>query len=290
MLFWISCLLAAVSLHCVVWIMTGPLRGANHGRPAGQHVLIKLAWPWIHAASLACAPFLTWGARRTLESRLRLAGLGGQWKPEHIAGMQVVGFGLGAGVPSLVVLMDVPIGATEVVAAVLAMLAGGWWPRHWVHSQGLARQRMMLREFPFLLDMATLCVEAGLNLQGALQQAAEHGPAGPLRDELRYALADIRAGVVRLVALQQLADRTALPSVQQLVMSLAQADQLGMSLGPLLRAQSEQHRTERFLRAEKLALEAPVKMLVPMVCCIFPCTFLIIGFPIAIKLMDWGLQ
>jgi tight adherence protein C len=58
-----------------------------------------------------------------------------------------------------------------------------------------------------------------------------------------------------------------------------------MSLGPLLRAQSEQRRAERFLRAEKLALEAPVKMLFPMIFCIFPCTFLVIGFPLAVKLL-----
>src|SRR5690606_38066942 len=123
------------------------------------------------------------------------------------------------------------------------------------------------------------------NLQGALQQAAQHGPPGPLRQELRHALADMRAGMPRLEALRYWSNRTGLAAVQQLVTALGQADQLGMSLGPLLRAQSEQRRTERFLRAERLALEAPVKMLFPMVFCIFPCTFLIIGFPIAIKLM-----
>src|SRR5690606_21822443 len=120
----------------------------------------------------------------------------------------------------------------------------------------------------------------------ALQEAARHGPPGPLRDELRHSLADMRAGVVRHEALRQLAGRTGLQSVQQWVTVLGQADQLGMSLGPLLRAQSEQRRNERFLRAEKLALEAPVKMLFPLVCCIFPCTFLIIGFPIAVKLIE----
>src|SRR5699024_6199616 len=96
----------------------------------------------------------------------------------------------------------------------------------------------------------------------------------------------IRAGVTRSEALHQWAQRTSLPAVSQLVSTLGQADQLGMSLGPLLRAQSEQRRTERFQRAEKLALEAPVKMLFPLVCCIFPCTFLIIAFPIAVKLLE----
>jgi tight adherence protein C len=77
--------------------------------------------------------------------------------------------------------------------------------------------------------------------------------------------------------------------VRSLVLTLAQADRLGMSLGPLLRAQSAQQRSERFLRAEKLALEAPVRMLFPMVLCIFPCTFLVIGFPVAVKLLQSGL-
>src|SRR3546814_19733047 len=79
--------------------------------------------------------------------------------------------------------------------------------------------------------MATLCVEAGLNLQGALQQAALHGPEGPLRAELRHALADMRAGVPRLKALDELAERSGLAAVRRLVSDLVQADQLGMSLG-----------------------------------------------------------
>ncbi|MFW7342791.1 type II secretion system F family protein [Pollutimonas sp. H1-120] len=169
----------------------------------------------------------------------------------------------------------------------MGLIAGAacmWWPLRWLFDLGRRRQGQMLRELPFLLDMATLCVEAGLNLQGALQQAAQHGPEGPLRSELRHALADMRAGLPRLQALDELAERTGLAAVRSLVTALTQADQLGMSLGPLLRSQSEQRRAERFLRAEKLALEAPVKMLFPMVFCIFPCTFLIIGFPIAIKL------
>src|SRR3546814_7512425 len=107
--------------------------------------------------------------------------------------------------------------------------------------------------------------DLGLNFQGALQQSALHGPEGPLRAELRHALADMRAGVPRLKALDELAERSGLAAVRSLVSALVQADQLGMSLGPLLRSQSEQRRAERFLRAEKQALEAPVKMLFPLV-------------------------
>src|SRR5690606_5159162 len=137
-----------------------------------------------------------------------------------------------------------------------------------------------------MLDLMTLCVEAGLSLHAALRQVADHAPQGPLRQSLCEALATVRAGVARDQALEQWSQACMVPAVRSLVLALGQADRLGMSLGPILRAQASQQRSDRFLRAEKLALEAPVKMLFPMVACIFPCTFLVIGFPVAVKLMD----
>ncbi|MCC2595419.1 type II secretion system F family protein [Pusillimonas sp. MFBS29] len=248
--------------------------------------LFHLIWPWVLALLPVCKPFIPWGMRHTLGQRLSTAGVGPWCLPEHIVAMQVLG-GLVAMMVSVLVLRVSGLASPQyvLIACLFSGTAGLAWPRYWLHELKSRRQRLMLREFPFLLDMTTLCVEAGLNLQGALQQAAQHGPDGPLRAELRHALADMRAGLPRAQALQDLADRCGLTAVQSLVTALAQADQLGMSLGPLLRSQSEQRRAERFLRAEKLALEAPVKMLFPMVFCIFPCTFLIIGFPIVVKLL-----
>ena len=78
------------------------------------------------------------------------------------------------------------------------------------------------------------------------------------------------------------------PAIAGLVSALVQADGLGMSLGPVLRAQAEQRRAERFARAEKLAMEAPVKLLLPLIAFIFPCTFAVLAFPIAIKFMQMG--
>lgn len=214
------------------------------------------------------------------------AGLEAGWMPEHMAAVLCWSglFGTAAVAACIAVLSTEPM--QLVWLSGLGGAVAAWWPWRILSNMGTRRRLQMQREFPFLLDMATLCVEAGLSLQGALQEAAQHGPQGPLRDELGRALADMRSGVVRTEALRRWAQRSGLPAVQQLVTALGQADQLGMSLGPLLRAQSEQRRNERFLRAEKLALEAPVKMLFPLVCCIFPCTFLIIGFPIAVKLLE----
>ena len=287
MFFWISCAAAGLSLCLVVWVFTRPVVAQEVDIAAQSHgPAFNFAWPWIHAMSRLCGPFISWPTRELLKRRILVAGLASSWKPEYVVALQCLVFLVTAlaGSVCLITILNMSVlhGVSLAMAAGLALM---WWPRSWLRDMGLRRQAIMLREFPFLLDMTTLCVEAGLNLQGALQQAAHHGPEGPLRGELRHALADMRAGMPRLQALDDLAGRTGLAAVRSLVTALSQADQLGMSLGPLLRSQSEQRRAERFLRAEKLALEAPVKMLFPMVLCIFPCTFLVIGFPIVIKIM-----
>jgi len=172
-------------------------------------------------------------------------------------------------------------------SVVSAGVAGALWPSLWLRERIHSRRASMTRDLPFVLDMATLCVEAGLNLPGALQQAAARGPAGPLRDELSLALAQIRAGNARMQALRAMAERVSVPGLRAVVAALAQADALGMAVAPVLRAQADALRSSRFLHAERLAQQAPVKMLLPLVVCIFPCTFLVIGFPILVRLLAY---
>ena len=130
---------------------------------------------------------------------------------------------------------------------------------------------------------------AGLNLQGAINQGVLKGPKGVLRDEFQRVLRDIRAGKPRAESLRNMAGRINEPGVTNFIASIIQAERMGMSLGPVLRAQADQQRIERFLRAEKLAMEAPVKMLFPLIAFIFPCTFIVLFFPIVIKFMNAGI-
>lgn len=165
----------------------------------------------------------------------------------------------------------------------------GWvYPIIWLRDRLAIRRRLLLKSLPFYLDIITLCVEAGLNMQGAMNQAVAKGPKGVLRDEFQRALRDIRAGKGRAAALRDMAERLMEPSVTNFVTAVVQAESLGMSLGPVLRAQAEQRRSERFLRAEKLAMEAPVKLLFPLIAFIFPCTFIVLFFPIVVKFMNAG--
>lgn len=166
----------------------------------------------------------------------------------------------------------------------------GWiYPAIWLRDRVKSRKRELLKTLPFYLDIITLCVEAGLNITGAINQAVTKGPSGVLREEFQRVLRDVRAGKGRALSLRDMAGRLNEQAITNFTTIVIQAESMGMSLGPILRAQADQRRAERFLRAEKLAMEAPVKMLFPLIAFIFPCTFIVLFFPIVMKFMHSGL-
>jgi tight adherence protein C len=252
---------------------------------------MRLLWIPIRWLAPAAAKLLTPVSTERLSVRLRQAGLEFAVSPAQFVAARIV-WALVAATGTAAMLSSLPAGvglATLLAATALAASAGAWLPITGLRDRIATRRRELLRQLPFCLDLVTLCVEGGLNLQGAIAQAVAKGPRGVLRDELQRALRDIRAGKARGEALQAMADRIGEPAVTQFVAAVAQAEALGMSLGPVLRAQADQRRTERFLRAEKAAMQAPVKMLLPLIAFIFPCTFIVLFFPIAMKLLDAGL-
>lgn len=163
----------------------------------------------------------------------------------------------------------------------------GWfYPFLWFMGQKKKRVLQLLRAMPAFLDILTLCCECGLNLNAGLVNYCEKGPKGPLRSEMERALRDMKSGATRVEALTKLAVRMASPDMSMFVSIVAQCEKLGVPLGDAMRRFSEQKRTERFQRAEKLAMEAPMKIIGPLIIFIFPITFIIIGFPIAMSLME----
>ncbi len=165
-------------------------------------------------------------------------------------------------------------------------LASGWaLPAVWLSDLQARRRMDVLRAMPFYLDIITLCVEAGLSIQSAIAQAVAKGPKGHVRDEFQRVLRDIRAGKARADALRDMGQRLAEPTVTNFTACVVQADKMGMSLGPLLRTQADQRLDERFMRAEKKAFQAPVKMIFPLALFIFPCTFVVLLFPVVVKVM-----
>ena len=174
------------------------------------------------------------------------------------------------------------------IAYLIAPILGFFFPDIWLHDTRKKRELAVVRAMPVYLDFITMCVEAGLNLTGALGQAMEKAPPGPLRNEFAIVLRDLRSGLSRADALKRMADRLEIPEVTSFISAVIQAEKMGASLVSVLKVQSEQRRNERFQRAEKMAMEAPVKLIAPLIIFIFPVTFIVLGFPIVMKFIGEG--
>ena len=163
----------------------------------------------------------------------------------------------------------------------LYLLIGGAYPLIWLRDKINQRHHKIVRALPYNLDLLTLSVEAGLDFAAAIGKVVEKGRKGPMADEFAITLRELKLGKTREEALRNLAARVDLMTLSTFVNALIQADKMGTPLGKILRILSTQMRTERSQRAEKLANEAPVKMLFPLIVFIFPTVFIIIFAPIA---------
>lgn len=164
--------------------------------------------------------------------------------------------------------------------SVIFLLAGAVYPIIWLRDMVAKRHRLITRALPYNLDLLTLSVEAGMDFQAAVSKVVEKGIQGPLVDELNYMLSLLKVGRTREEALRIMEERINLPAITSFVNALIQADRMGTSLGKVLRIQSETLRDQRSQRAEKLAQEAPVKMLFPLIAFIFPTVFMVLFGPI----------
>jgi len=154
------------------------------------------------------------------------------------------------------------------------------FPLFWLRRALKTRHTAIIRALPFVLDLLTLSVEAGMDFMSALQRNCEHRRLDPLNEELIRMTREIQVGIPRRIALRNMAQRVDLADLRSVAHGLIQADELGVSIGAILRIQSDQMRSRRFDRAEKLANEAPVKMLAPLMLFIFPAVFIILLAPI----------
>lgn len=171
------------------------------------------------------------------------------------------------------------------LAGILATLV---YPNYWLSTAIANRHRSIRRGLPFVLDILTLSVEAGMDFMTALQRHVERGAASPLTEELGRVIREIQLGRTRKDALRDMSTRINLGDVRTVVNALVQADELGVSIGSILRIQSAQIRQRRFERAERLANEAPVKMLFPLLLFIFPAVFLVLLGPMIVRILQQG--
>ncbi len=169
-------------------------------------------------------------------------------------------------------------GRSGLIWAVLAALIGYRLPSMWLLGRIKTRKRLMTKALPDVLDLIAVSVEAGLGFDGALQRVAEKSQP-PLGDELGRTLSEIRLGRTRAEALRDLAERTDIAELRQVVSAIVQAEQMGVGLARPLRVESDALRVRRRQRAEEQAMKTPVKMLFPLVFLIFPALFIVLLGP-----------
>lgn len=167
----------------------------------------------------------------------------------------------------------------------LQLMLGWVVPSFWLYGARKRRHLSIQRSLPFVLDLLTLSVEAGMDFISALQRNCKSRRLDPLNEELLRMTKEIQVGSSRKEALRNMADRVRQADLKSVACALIQADELGVSIGAILRIQSEQLRSKRFDRAERLAAEAPVKMLGPLMLCIFPAVFIILLGPVLSQAM-----
>jgi tight adherence protein C len=221
------------------------------------------------------------GANDSLVRRLDLAGNPQAWTAERIMGTKGVGLLVGA-------VLGLAFGGVSLKGLLIGAAAGAagfFLPDLLLMNIGQKRQEELRLGLADALDMLTVCVEAGQGFDGALMQVAR-ATTGPISGEFARVLSEIQIGKSRGEAFSSLAARTSVTEAKTFVSALVQADRLGLPIGNVLREQSIQMRLVRRQRAEEKAMKVPVKILFPMLLCIFPALFIVIIGPGAIRIVN----
>jgi tight adherence protein C len=221
------------------------------------------------------------------ERRLALAGNPGDMRVADWLGIKAIGAIVGTILFFLLFfvlgVLNLPI-FVRIILLPVGALFGYTIPEFWLGRKVRQRQHAILLMIPDALDLLTISVRAGLGFDAALGKVVEK-LQGPLSDEFRRALAEVRVGKARRDALRDIVPRTEVVPLTNFIGAIIQAEQLGVSISKVLQVQSEQLRIERRQRAEEMAAKAPIKMLFPLVGCIFPSLFIVILGPAIILIV-----
>ena len=298
---WLALLSGALAIASALFV-GGRALLANLGqiRRAGFHAVIK-AWlkvgilrPMLTQLGRWLLPFITWNQRHTLtQLLLRSASTDLDYAQMFAARvlLTLLGFVIYLYAVGLSAIQGRAMRAELLVDILLSacLAAFFWWlPIMWLKQRYRQRLIAIERALPFFLDIVGLGLGSGHNLQASLQLGCNHLSDGALKTEWLQTLGDIRTGMARSEALRQMSMRIELVALRQLLSALIQGEALGQGMAQIVEVYGTQQRAQRLMNAEKLALQAPVKMLFPLALFIFPCTFLVLGFPVVVQL--FGLQ
>jgi tight adherence protein C len=230
------------------------------------------------------AELLTPSADRDRLSRLLdYAGNPAAWPLQRVMRARPFAAIVGAGVGAFFAYGWTKDTGTVLIGAPLGLVGGFLLPQLLVYNAGIKRQEKMLYALPDVMDAMVIGVEAGLGLDSAMDEVA-HATKGPLADELNRVLQEMRLGVSRTAALRSLAARTTVRDLKRLMTALIQAGELGVSVAGILREHAADQRMRRRQRAEEMAQKVPIKLMFPVMICMFPAIFIVVVGPAVLTL------
>jgi tight adherence protein C len=264
-----------------VEIRPADLRNRELARPARE----RLVRPFYNAALTLTRRFTPAGAREAIRRKLIMAGSPGAWNPDGILVAKLAGL-VGGAVLGLLLLAVVGFAWPIRVVGFLALSLLGYWLPNIVLTNAVQRRQSEIRSaLPDSIDLLTICVEAGLGFDAALAHVSR-STTGPLADEFYRTLQEVQLGRSRNEAMRNLADRSDVPELRAFVLAMVQADVFGVSVANVLRIQAKEMRLKRRQLAEERAMKVPIKVLFPVLFCIFPALFVVILGPAIMRMTE----
>jgi tight adherence protein C len=229
----------------------------------------------------ALFPFHAWLERKIITACWKV-------RPDQFLALQILsGIGLMIGGTLFMTFMQSGWGSVHLLIFNISFffITGVFLPLLKLINDVQERQKNMVRDLSFYLDLMTLGVEAGLDYLNVLKKVLGNARPGPLKEEFETMIGQIQMGKSRSEAWREFSDRIDLPEIRSLVLALIQTDQTGSPLSGMLRGLSQDMKAQRFQLAEKRAYQMPVKMLVPLLGCIFPAVFILIFEPLVLRFL-----
>lgn len=259
---------------------TQSARGEELAKPLAQ----RTVGPIVITLSNFLRRFTPLGYLEKKQHQLVLAGGPGNLDAPAFTVIKLVGTMVGVVVGF--VLVNFGADALQRIALFsLPIVVGFFGPDAWLHRKIDERRQSMLRALPDILDLLVISVEAGLGLDSAMARvvATVHGP---LSEEFFRMLQETRVGVSRREAMRHLMERTDLEELRSFLLAMIQAEAFGVTISRVLRVQADEMRVKRRQRAQEKAFAAPVKLVFPLVFCIFPSLFIVLLGPAAIEISE----
>jgi tight adherence protein C len=257
------------------------LRNRELARPARE----RLLKPFYNAALALARRYTPAGAREAIRRKLIMAGSPFGWDADRVLVAKVTCLIGGAALGLLFVILFDFAWPLRLLGFLALSLLGFWLPNIVLANAVQRRQGEIRSSLADSIDLLTICVEAGLGFDAALAHVSKH-TTGPLADEFYRTLQEVQLGRTRNEAMRNLADRTNVPELRAFVLAMVQADIFGVSVANVLRVQAKDLRVKRRQLAEERAMKVPIKVLFPVLFCIFPALFVVILGPAIMRIVD----